>query len=160
MKRSQKVRPKVLVLGVGNTLYGDDGVGPQVVRNLSRRAQQTGLDFLDGGTGGPGLLSYLEDYSHLVVVDALDAGLEPGTICRFTAEDQGTLNAALSMHQAGLRDLITAARLTDSLPDTVIIGIQAGRLSMGESLSLKVEAQLNRLENFVLAEIEIIFQNE
>ena len=153
------MRPRLLVLGIGNTLYGDDGVGPLVVRNLSRRLEMTGVDFIDGGTGGPGLLFCLEGYTHLVVVDAIDAGLAPGTICRFTADGHNTCRTALSMHQAGVGDLLAAARLTGCLPRTVIIGVQAGDLAPGSSLSPQVAARLTGLENYLLEEIKMILRD-
>lgn len=148
--------PKILVLGIGNLLLGDDGIGPRVVQNLSQRICRSDVDFLDGGTGGLYLLGYLEGYSHLLVIDALDAGLRPGTICRLSPEEIGYGNIKLSFHQTGLGDLLALAKLTGLLPQTVIFGIQIERLDWGMNLSPSVAAQLPLLEELVLQEIEDI----
>lgn len=149
---------KILVLGIGNPLFGDDGVGPRVVQNLARRTRRPGLDFLDGGTAGPHLLGYLEGYSHLVVVDALDAGLAPGTICRLTPGEISSRGGKLSFHQTGLDDLLALARLAGRLPETVILGIQIERLGWGTDLSPAVAVRLPMLEELVLKEVEGILR--
>lgn len=148
--------PKVLVLGIGNPLHGDDGVGPRVVRDLARRTRLPQVDFLDGGTGGPHLVGYLAGYAHLLVMDAMDAGLEPGTVWRLASEDLRRPGPALSLHQAGLADLLAVARLLGCLPATVIFGVQVGRLEWGTQLSPAVAARLPVLERLILGEIAAI----
>lgn len=152
--------PKVLVIGVGNTLRKDDGVGPRVVQELSSRLpSRAEVDFLDGGTGGVSLLGYLDGYTHLVVIDAFDGGLPPGTICRLDPKDlRPTGTRALSLHQAGVTDLLLLAGLTGPPPKTVIFGIQAGCLDWGTELSPEVEAALGKLEELVKKELEVILK--
>ncbi len=144
--------PQVLVLGVGNILCEDDGVGPRVVQNLARQVQEEGLTFVDGGTGGLDLLAVLEECTHLVVVDAIDAGAAPGTIFRLGLAELGGRSTRLSFHQVGVMELLAARRLLGDPPETVVLAVQVERLGWGMNLSEAVAARLPALERAVLAE--------
>ena len=84
----------VLVLGLGNPLRGDDGIGSRVVEELIRRGLPEGVTALDGGTGGLDLLQVLEGWERVVVVDAADVGREPGQFVRFTPDQARLAEAA------------------------------------------------------------------
>ncbi|KKM09576.1 hypothetical protein SY88_18495 [Clostridiales bacterium PH28_bin88] len=145
---------RVLVLGVGNILFGDDGVGPRVIQRLAQQVQRNGVEFVDGSTGGLELLAFLEDCTHLVVVDAIDAGAEPGTIFRLGPEELGGKSARLSFHQVGLVELLAARRLLGASPETVVLAVQVERLEWSTELSAPVAARLPALEEAVLMEAE------
>lgn len=149
---------RVLVLGVGNILFGDDGVGPRVIQRLAQQVQRDGVEFVDGSTGGLELLVFLEDCTHLVVVDAIDAGAEPGTIFRLGPEELGGKSARLSFHQVGLVELLAARRLLGASPETVVLAVQVERLEWSTELSAPVAASLPALEEAVLMEAENMAQ--
>jgi hydrogenase maturation protease len=149
------MRPATLILGLGNPLRGDDGVGPRVVEELTRRSLPEGVTALDGGTGGLDLLRLMERSKRVVIVDAADVGREPGQYVRFTP-DQVRLTGAsstLSLHHAGLSEVLTLAdALGLDLPEMVIFGVQPAEIGWNEGLSPAVAATLSALADAVLEE--------
>jgi len=146
----------VLVIGLGNPLRGDDGVGPRVVRELDRRGLPEGVTALDVGTGGLDLLRVLEGRKHVVLVDAADVGREPGQFVRFRPDQARLVFAGdrLSLHHAGLGEVLALAdALGRALPEMVIFGVQPAEVAWGEGLSPAVEATLPILIDAVLEEI-------
>ena len=148
---------KTLVLGLGNILLGDEGVGVRVVERLLER-----YDFpeevlvMDGGTLGLDLLPYVEDASRLVVVDAAQARKPPGTLVRLTGNEIPIfLDASkVSPHQEGLQDLLAVAALKGYLPaELVFLGVQVGTLGVSLDLSPAVAQQVEAVAEMVLAEL-------
>jgi hydrogenase maturation protease len=129
-----------LVLGIGNTLLADDGVGVHVVRRLAQDAATPAwLRVVDGGTMGFRLTSVLSGADNVLIVDAADFAAAPGTICLLDAE---TLAAHLgrgtrsSAHEAGLADLLSLARLENFTPrHLAVLAIQPRLVDWGETLS-------------------------
>jgi hydrogenase maturation protease len=146
-----------LVLGLGNILLGDEGLGVRVVERLQAR-----YDFgpevlvLDGGTLGLDLLPYLEDADRLLVVDALELGQAPGTVARLEGDQiPAFLGTKVSPHQIGLADLLVAARLRGSLPDELVLwGAQPAVLDVGLELSPAVAVQVDVLVEKAMAELD------
>lgn len=149
--------PSVLVLGIGNPLRGDDGVGPRVVKELARRGLPEGVTALDVGTRGLDLLQVLEGWERVVVVDAVDFGQEPGQFVRFTPDQAELARTAdhFSLHHAGLSEVLAlASALGWTLPGLVIFGVQPAEIGWREGLSLAVETALSALTDAVMREIE------
>lgn len=147
---------QTLVLGLGNTIMSDDGVGPRVIERLrdSGRLPVT-VSCMDGGTLGLDLLPYLEGIHRLIIVDAVELAQPPGTTVCLKGDDVPVaLETKLSPHQMGMKDLLAVARLMGQLPEEIIlIGAQPSCLEMGTELSAVVEAALPILESMVLEEI-------
>jgi len=118
----------LLVLGVGNLLVGDEGVGVHVIRLLERETWPAHVHLLDGGTGGFHLLGVLTSYRRVILVDATRDGAPPGTVRQFTARLPTEFPAALGAHDIGLKDLISAAAFTGALPEMTVITISVGEL--------------------------------
>jgi hydrogenase maturation protease len=147
---------KTLVLGLGNILLTDEGVGVRVVERLQARYEFPGdVEVLDGGTLGLDLLPYVEGADRLLVVDAVEIGADPGTLVRLEGDQiPSVFGPKLSPHQVGFADLLDAARLTDCLPEErVLWGMQPGSLQVGLDLSPAVDAQVELLVEGVLAEL-------
>jgi hydrogenase maturation protease len=147
---------RTLVLGVGNLIQSDDGVGIHAVRRLQALAElPSDVEVIDGGTMGLELLHCLEGVSHLVVVDAVDAGLPAGTLLRLAGDQvPAYLSLKMSPHQIGLPDLLFAAKLRDLYPQRVVIwGVQPASIEMGLELSAPVTDQLDALVQNILEEI-------
>lgn len=146
---------KILVLGVGNILLGDEGAGVHAVNRLREKGLPENVEAVDGGTLGLELLSLLDDVSKMIVVDCLDAGAEPGSIFRFRPEDirvKGKVE--FSFHDLGLMEVLTLAETLGKLPETVIFGIQPENIKDWDmSLSPAVEAKLPALLELVMQEI-------
>jgi hydrogenase maturation protease len=138
----------LLVLGVGNVLMSDDGVGVHVVRALDAgRAIDDdgglppGASVVDGGTAGLSLLPLIGQAGAMVVVDAVDVGAAPGTVHVLTGADLHSGRFHLSVHQVGTADLLSAAALLGTLPaDVLLIGIQPARIEPGLQMSPKVRS--------------------
>ncbi|MDY0300433.1 MAG: HyaD/HybD family hydrogenase maturation endopeptidase [Trichlorobacter sp.] len=147
---------KTLVLGLGNTIMTDDGVGPKVIEILQTGNYELpdGAELLDGGTLGLDLLPYLEGVERLIIVDAVETGEVPGTLIRLEGEDVPiALATRLSAHQMGLKDLLAVAELMGCLPQhVVLIGIQPACLEMGTELTAALSSKLPELVNMVREE--------
>ena len=108
-----------LVLGIGNTLLGDEGAGVWVIEQLGRlKPPPNGLELVDGGTLSFTLAPLIEDTEHFIAVDAAELQAPPGTIRVFSGEDMDRFcrRARNSVHEVGLSDLLDIARLCDRLP--------------------------------------------
>lgn len=147
---------KRLVLGLGNSIMADDGVGPRVIELLNSDPRlPVNVELLDGGTLGLDLLPYLEGVGALVIVDAVETGKAAGTMVRLSGEDVPiAMETKLSPHQMGMKDLLAVSRLMGHLPeDIVLIGVQPERLEMDTELSASVNDVLPELVNMVISEL-------
>lgn len=152
----ETARSVVLVVGLGNPLRGDDGVGPRVVAELKRRSLPKGVEVLDAGAAGLDLLQLTEGWDRVVVVDAADVGKEPGQFVRFTHNQARLVEAdePFSFHHAGLAEVLALARALDRhLPPIVIFGVQPRKVGWGEGLSTDLESGLPILVDAVLEEV-------
>ena len=146
-----------LVLGLGNILLRDEGVGVRVVERLQRLYRfPAEVQLLDGGTLGLDLLPYVEAVDRLLIVDALELDAAPGTVARLEgAEVPATLSVKLSPHQVGVADLLAAARLRGRCPaELVLWGAQPGVIEVGLDLSAAVAGQVDVLADRALAELQ------
>lgn len=147
---------RALILGVGNLLLSDDGVGVRVIERLqATHTFPADVQLLDGGTCGLDLLHYLEGIDRLIVVDAANLGKPPGTIQRFAGEDvPAFMGLKISPHEINLPELLFSAKLTGIYPaEVVILGIQPQTLETSLELSPPVAAQVPTLAALVLAEL-------
>ncbi len=148
--------PATLIVGLGNPLRGDDGVGVRVAQALAAGTLPPGVEVVDGGTQGLGLVNLMEGRQRVILVDATDVGQRPGQFLCF-ALDEAHLpgdDPHLSVHAAGLRDALMLARALEILPPEVIIfGVQPASLEWEGALSPQVEAALPGLIAAVMAEI-------
>jgi hydrogenase maturation protease len=149
--------PKFLVLGIGNLVMSDDGVGVKVVQRLQREYHFAEIvEIMDGGTLGLDLLPKLEGVERLIVVDAVETGGKPGTCVRLAGEELPiALETKVSPHQMGLKDLLSVAELMGHAPrEMVLIGVQPGSIEMDTELTAEVEVKLDELIRMVLDELE------
>jgi len=145
-----------LVLGIGNLIMSDDGIGVRVVQRLADRYRISGgVKLLEGGTMGLNLLGDLEGVDRLLVVDALETGGASGTLMRIGGDDISLgIEIRLSPHEIGLRDLLSAAALIGETPAEVVLwGIQPECLDVGEELSPAVAKRLDELTDRVADEL-------
>jgi len=119
----------VLVMGVGNYLMGDEGIGVHVIQEMARRELPEYVDILDGGTGGFLLLNCFEAYSTVIFIDATMDGKETGTISLIRPKFAADFPSALSVHDVGLKDMIEAVYLMDKVPDIHLFTVSINLLS-------------------------------
>lgn len=135
--------PKILILGVGNVLMGDEGVGVHAVRLLEARPWPAHVSLLDGGTGGFHLLSHFSGCDVLILIDATLDGRPPGTVSVIEPRYASDFPRALSAHDIGLKDLVESAALLDLLPRVLLVTVSVADLQpMQMTLSPEVEASL------------------
>lgn len=143
-----------LVLGIGNTLLSDEGVGIHVIEHLRDGAADTsGLELLDGGTLSFTLAGAIGAHPRLVVVDAARLDGPPGSVAVFEGEamDQRLRSGLQSVHEVGLADLLDIARLTDTLPARrALVGIHPQSLDWGDEPSPPVAAAVPEAARIVL----------
>jgi len=147
----------VLVLGIGNLLLSDEGVGVKAVEELENRYDcSDAVEIVDGGTSGSELLPYFDDRSHILIIDAVKTGNQPGTIVRIE-NPPAFFQKKISPHQIGLADVLGLAAITDNLPRNItLFGIEPKELSTGLDLSTDVARNLSRLVDMVVAELKSI----
>lgn len=136
-------RVRALVLGVGNPLMSDDGVGLRLLKALASLCPDEAAEFVDAGTLSLLLLPRVEASDALLVLDAADFGASAGTVRALEgpAMDEFLRSARCSVHEVGLRDLLDAARLTGGLPARrAFVGVQPQAVGWGESLTPVVAA--------------------
>jgi hydrogenase maturation protease len=146
----------VLVLGLGNPLRGDDGVGPRIIEELARRGLPEGVTALDVGNAGLDLLNVLEGWERAVIVDAAEMGREPGCFVRFTPDEVRLARSddRHSLHDAGLSEALALAdALGRTLPELVIFGVQPAEVGWKAGLSSAVEAVIPALADAVMEEL-------
>ncbi|MCI0521817.1 MAG: HyaD/HybD family hydrogenase maturation endopeptidase [Chloroflexi bacterium] len=139
---------KTLVLGVGNRLMSDEGVGVLVVEQLARRYRlPEEVQILDGGVLGLDLVYYLEGVDNLLLIDAVQADLEPGGLLRLEGDDAPAfLGMKISPHEIGVPDMLFAARLMGCYPQNVVLlGVQPEVVEIGLDLSPAVAVQVETL---------------
>jgi hydrogenase maturation protease len=147
---------KTLVLGLGNVLMNDDAAGVLVARNLEKKYPETEtLKIMDGGTLGLDLVTHLAGIEKLIIIDAVNVGLEPGTVVKIEGNDiDSVFENKLSPHQMGLKDILFAADLIDCKPNEIVLfGIQYQSIQFDQTLSEPVKKNLNKLEKEVEKEI-------
>ena len=145
----------LLILGLGNVICGDDGVGVAAVERLRRRhALPPGVRALDGGTLGLSLLGEFRKDDDVILVDAVGLDAAPGTLVRLDGDAVATaVRERLSVHQIGVADLLDALRLMDAFPRRlVLLGLVPGTLELGLGRSPNVEAALDELVEAVARE--------
>ncbi len=142
---------------MGNPLRRDDGIGPKIIQLLEENRNSYNLsskaDLLDGGTDGLGLIEYLKEYKKVIIIDAVDMKLEPGTIKIFTPLE-AVLNIksdALSTHGFGIAELIKLAKELNINPELIIVGVQPEDVSYGEGLSKIINSKLNEIIETLLS---------
>lgn len=138
---------KILVLGIGNTLLTDEGVGVVAMRELEDQfGTRADMEFLDGGTLSFTLAVPISECTALLVIDAAELGAAPGTVRSFEGEEMDRFlgaNHKSSVHEVGLLDLMSVSRLTGCWPEhRALIGIQPAVVAWGEALTPAVAAAL------------------
>ncbi len=152
---------RILVLGLGNRLRGDDGAGPAVIEVLSRMDLPPQVKLIDGGTPGLETVLLLQGYGRAILVDAADMGLVPGTWRRFTPDTAEIKRSETAMngtlHAAGLSEALALARALDLLPETLVIyGIQPKRLGWSSGLTEPLRAALPVLTDAIAGELNAL----
>lgn len=133
---------KMKIIAVGNSLYGDDGIGEAVLKALTDIPELENVDLIDGATDALGLIDYFTDTDHVIIIDAASMNKEPGTVQVFNSDQVDLMIKTdhLSLHGISLAETFEIAKLADELPKKItIIGIEPMQLNVASGLSELVE---------------------
>lgn len=165
MKKEEQLRGgvtapprKVLLLGVGNILLGDDGFGVHLINSLADTPFPPNVQVLEAGTVSHQLIPLIRELDHLIIIDVVDAKDTPGSIFRFSPEDlQYTKEQMVSLHQISLIDVLNMAELTGGKPTTIIIAVQPKDVSNWSlELTDPVKAVIPKVKELIMEELKKI----
>ena len=149
---------KIVILGVGNRLMGDDGFGPKALDELEKRNMPENVELIDAGVGGIAILSWIEDADKVIIIDSVQTNNEPpGTVYQFTDKDIPSLdNFMLSLHDLNLVDTIQIGKVVQKMPEEIIIfGVEVKRLTQfDDQLTPEVAGAMDEVIDLVMKEIK------
>jgi hydrogenase maturation protease len=151
-----KPQKPILILGIGNILLKDEGIGVHVANELQKAQLPPDVEVMDGGTMGIDLLFYIEGRKKVIVVDTVKAGEDPGTMYRFTDKDLSFKKDLLrTAHGIDFSDVIRTSQMMGTKPDKVIfIGIEPLDMSEGMELSPLIAGRIPAIIGLVKKELE------
>ena len=154
--QAKSVLPRTLVLGIGNLLLSDEGVGVHVARELMGMELPPGVSVVEGGTAGLNLLHLIRDADRLVVIDAVQGEGDPATFYRFDMDEIQDNERGLitSVHSFGVREVLDLCALTGKVPQATVIGVEPKSMEIGTELSNEVKSKVPLLLSMVLQEIK------
>ena len=145
---------KTLILGVGNLLLKDEGIGIHAIRALENENLPPDVSLMDGGTGGLHLISWLQGYDRIIMIDATLDDNPPGTVRLIEPRYASDFPPLMSAHEIGLRDMIEAMSLTDNLPEIRLIVISAADINeVGTDLSPEIQAAIPEIVQLVKSQL-------
>jgi hydrogenase maturation protease len=146
---------KILILGIGNYLMGDEGLGVHFAQMLEKEQLPHGVDVIDGGTGGFHLTNFFEAYPTVILVDATLDGQPPGTIRLLEPKFSKDYPKAMSTHDIGMKDLIEALIFMGTIPKIYLFAVSIETLQQQQvTLSEQIEGVLPKLKMEVLELVE------
>lgn len=147
---------KIVILGVGNLLLSDEGVGVHVANELMKMDLPPEVSVVEGGTDGFRLLNVITEADRLIVIDAVKGGAAPGSIYRFDIDDVRNCPSSLktSVHQIGILEVIDLSGLIGKTPRTTVIGVEPKSLKMGMELSPEIKAKIPRIIELIQEELK------
>ena len=145
-----------LVLGLGNLVHGDDGLGVHAIERLQKDPRvPPDVVLMDGGTQGLSLIPHIAGFRRVLVIDAIDAGRDPGTLIRLEGEAVHKLPGKPSVHQLGFADLMIALKLLDESPgEVVVIGAQPQSTEWSAELTAPLRDSLDELVTVVIQQLQ------
>jgi hydrogenase maturation protease len=148
---------RVLVLGLGNLIHSDDGVGVHAIQRLQGDPSvPPWATLMDGGTHGLSLVPHISGFQRLLVIDAIDVGEKPGTLIKLEGEAVEKMPSKPSVHQLGFADLMIAMKvLGEPPPEVVVFGVQPQSTEWSTELTPPVDSGLSELLPAVIAQLKL-----
>jgi hydrogenase maturation protease len=152
-----KVKNRILILGIGNYLMGDEGFGIHFIQHLQKERLPANVDILDGGTGGFQLLGYLEEYPVVIIIDASLDENPPGLIRLIEPRFAKDFPTSMSTHEIGLKDLVESLSLMGKLPKIYLYVVSVSDIAkLHVGLSKEVEQALPLLKAKLLRKLRAV----
>ncbi|MBN2654775.1 MAG: HyaD/HybD family hydrogenase maturation endopeptidase [Nitrospirae bacterium] len=140
--------PQISVIGLGNILMMDEGVGVVAAKKMGQRLKcAPEVEFFDGGTMGLELMPYIEGREKVLIIDAVDFGKDPGYIGVLRNEEiPSAFSSKVSLHNVGLADIIFVLKLSGTLPPEIcLLGIQPKKVELGLELTEEINSKVPQL---------------
>jgi len=144
---------RTAIVGIGNSLMRDDGVGVHVARALTETPLPCGVEVIDGGTD-PDVVFALDGFERVIVVDAMRGGEAPGTVYRLGGNVEFGGADRRACHDVGLLETLRAVRPIGEAPEVVLLGIEPEEIEWGTELSPSVRASVSRVVEIVHGEVK------
>jgi hydrogenase maturation protease len=147
---------KIVVLGVGNILLSDEGIGVHVANELMKMDLPPEVSVVEGGTDGFRLLNVITEADRLIVIDSVKGGAEPGSIYCFDINEVRNCPPGFttSVHQIGILEVINLSELVGKKPHTTVIGVEPKSLEMSLELSPEIKAKIPRIIELVIDQLK------
>ncbi len=149
--------PKITILGIGNTLFSDEGVGIHVLPLVEEELKGfENIEIIEGLTDGMRLLGPVEDAESLIIIDAINAGKKPGTIITLVGDEiPAYFGIKMSVHQMGFQEVLMAAKLRERYPRQIVMyGMQPSSLELGVELTETNQKKLVELKDVVINQVK------
>lgn len=145
-----------VIIGIGNILLQDDGVGVHVIKQLENENLPSTIELVDGGTSTLDTLGFFLDFEKVIVVDCLRAGLKPGTIYKIKPDDiKNYKKENLSIHDVQILDVVKMANMMNKYPDVVIFGIEPEKIAVGLEMTLTMVSKIPEIIGNIKKELGI-----
>jgi len=145
-----------VIIGIGNILLQDDGVGVHVIKQLENEMLPSTIELVDGGTSTLDMLGFFLDYKKVIVVDCLRAGLKPGTIYKIKPEDISHYEKEnLSIHDVQILDVVRMAKMLDKTPLVVIFGIEPEKISLELEMTKTIISKIPEIVSHIKKELKL-----
>lgn len=147
---------KITILGIGNTLFSDEGVGIYLLPILETALKDfENIEFVEGLTDGMKLLGPVEDAENLIIIDAINAGKPGGTIIKLVGDEiPAYFGIKMSVHQMGFQEVLLAAKLRERYPKQIVMfGMQPTSLELGIGLTETNQARLGELAQSIIEQV-------
>jgi len=146
---------KIIVLGLGNILLKDEGVGVWIVEEITKRNLPENIEVIDGGTASLDILTSLNKINKLIIIDALKGNEKPGTVYRLHPEDLPAISdSCMSVHQVNIIEGLKIAQKTGNTPqETVIIGVEPEVINWGLGVTAGINKKFPEIIDIVIKEV-------
>lgn len=148
---------KILILGIGNYLMGDEGIGVHVIKSISEKLFPENVSILDGGTGGFHLLSYFQEYPKIIMIDATMDGSPAGTLKIITPKFASDFPTSLTAHDIGLKDMIESMHLLGNMPKIYLITVSISEI---KPMTMELSNEVKSSVPSIIKKIEEIIKYE
>jgi len=150
---------RIVILGIGNVLLSDEGVGVHVASEIAKMDLPSGVSVIEGGTDGFRLLNVITEADRLIIIDAVKGGADPGSIYCFDIDEVRSCPSGFktSVHQIGILEVIDLSGLIGKTPRTTVIGIEPKSLDMAMELSPEIREKVPRIIELVMDKVKLSF---
>jgi hydrogenase maturation protease len=155
-KEKDNLSYRIVILGIGNVLLSDEGVGVHVASEIAKMDLPSGVSVVEGGTDGFRLLNVITEADRLIIIDAVKGGADPGSIYCFDIDEVRSCPSGFktSVHQIGILEVIDLSGLIGKTPHTTVIGIEPKSLDMAMELSPEIMEKVPRIIQLVMDKVK------